>query len=75
MAGETGTEWRGTSSEGERYGFDSNLFQFVTEAPSDQETGEVWADLDASANLTDGGGTLEDGDGMTCVCETVGSLD
>ena len=65
-------ETRSTSSEGERFWFDGDLFEFVTEAPSDQETADVRADLNASANLADGGGALEDGDGVASFCETVG---
>jgi hypothetical protein len=61
----------GPSSEGERFWFDGDLFKFVAETPSDQETADVWADLNASANLADGGCALEDGDGVACFCETV----
>jgi hypothetical protein len=68
----TESEARGTSSEGERFWLDDDLFEIVTETPSDQETADVWADLDASANLADSGGALEDGDGVACFCETVG---
>ena len=67
-----GTERRGTSSESEGFWLDGDLLEFVAEAPSDQETGDVWADLDASANLADGGGALEDGDGVAGFCESVG---
>lgn len=62
-----------TPSEGECSGFDSGLVELVTETPSDQESGEVWADLDACANLADVEGAFEDGDLVTRFCETVGS--
>lgn len=64
---------RCTSSEGERSGFDGNLLEFVTKTPSDQESGEVGADLNACANLADDGGALEDGNIVARFCETVGS--
>lgn len=49
------------------------MLQLLSKTPSDQEPGNVWTDLDASADLSDGGGALEDGDRVACFCETVGS--
>lgn len=62
-----------TSSEGQRFRFDGDLVELVSETPPDQESGEVWADLYSCTNLTDGKGTFEDGDVVARFGEAVGS--
>lgn len=73
MAGDNAAEAICTSSESEGFRFHSDLFQLVSKPPTDQEPGNVWADLDACTNLTDGEGAFEDGDCVASFCETVGS--
>lgn len=49
------------------------MLEFVAKTPADQETSDIWANLDPSANLADFVCAFEDGDGMAGFRKTVGS--